>query len=70
MCHVYLALPCSQDVLPGLREREIPDFSASLPLAMDTTVSVPTGVSSPSLSARLPFKAEILPLPDAKVQLL
>lgn len=51
-------------------EREIPDFSAPLPLAMDTTVSVPTGVSSPSLSALLPFKAEILPLPDAKVQLL
>lgn len=28
------------------------------------------GVSSPSLSARLPLKAETLPLPDAKVRFL
>lgn len=68
MCHVRSALPCGQMChldWEREREREIPDFSAPLPIAVDT-VSVPTGVSSPSLSTRLPLNAEILPLPDVR----
>lgn len=47
MYHVHLALCYGQDVLLGLRE--IPDFSASLPVAMDT-VSVLLG--SPPVNFR------------------
>lgn len=51
MYHVHLALCYGQDVLLGLRE--IPDFSASLPIAMDT-MSVLLG-SLLSVSDRLPL---------------
>lgn len=43
------------------RERAIPGFSASFPIAMDTA-SVPSGVSSPSISQVSPQKLKFLPI--------